>query len=639
MVHHPFFDEIEKFSFKRKSKYSLKNLSKLGSVDTSRLLKIKEKAWEMRSTHRFWSAFLFFGVVSVFFFVFIAKAFTVQIIKRESYLALARNNQKKEIFIQPERGVIYDVNGNVLVRNKPAFGVELNTSTCKTEDENVRFCKELVKKIGDYVKVNYQRVYTEIDEKRSNIIVASALTRDEILPLEANLKYYPGLVITTQPQRDYVYSDAFAHVLGYVGYGDTDYPSIAGKSGLEKYYDLYLSGISGIKIVETNSLGEDSLVLAEKNPQPGKNITTYLDYRIQGKAYELLKKSVDDKKATAGVAVAQDPANGAIIALVSYPAFDPNRLSVDMSTEEFKSLVSGTNFPFYNRAISAAYPPGSTFKMVTASAALMDKVVAEYTTIVDPGYVQIGIYVYKNWDTSGSGEVNIRRALQISNDTFFYIVGGGYGGIKGIGIERLAYWAKRFGAGSKTGIDLGGEVDGFMPDGTERAWYQGDTFITAIGQGDVLMTPVQLNNITTYFANGGILFVPKIVKSIDGVGKIPIGVVGRDFVSKKNYEIVRDGLKKAAESGGTAYPLFDFPIRHKGIELAGKTGTAQYVAADGKEKTHAWFTTFGPFNNPNISLTVFLEGGGSGATDAVPIARDLLDLWFVKSSFDGSANL
>jgi len=224
------------------------------------------------------------------------------------------------------------------------------------------------------------------------------------------------------------------------------------------------------------------------------------------------------------------------------------------------------------------------------------------------------------------------KALQVSNDTYFYTIGGGHNNIGGLGIQKLAEWANKFGYGKLTGIDLNGELPGNMPDGTARAWYLGDTFITTIGQGDVLSTPLQVNNVTSYFANGGYLYEPKVVESIDGISGNKPKIINEKLTNYEIYDLVREGMAAVAAPGGTAYPLFDFPQKHSGVVLAAKTGTSEFTNPQGEDKTHAWLTVFGPYNegkyDSTIALTIFLESGGAGSDDATPIARELMDIWF-----------
>ena len=263
-----------------------------------------------------------------------------------------------------------------------------------------------------------------------------------------------------------------------------------------------------------------------------------------------------------------------------------------------------------------------------ASAVLEEGIVSPYFTINDPGYISVRGYTFRNWKLDGHGEVDLLRAIQVSNDTYFYTVGGGYGGVEGLGIDRIEEWSKKFGFGEKTGIDINGEVSGFVPNGEYKDWYLGDTYITSIGQGDFLATPLQTNMVTSYFANGRELLKPQIVKEAGGKA-YEKKVLARDLVSQRTLGFVREGLRQAVSPGGTGYPVFDFPDVY-GVELAGKTGTSEYIAPNGEEKTHAWFTVWGPLEDAEIVLTVFLEGGGGGSDDAAPIARSLLDYWFSK---------
>ena len=590
-----------------------------------------ERTFESQSSDsKNWSLVFLACLVIFIYLILVGRAVNLQVINNSKYSTLALENKTRKSVIIPERGVIYDQNEEVLARNKPSFALELNLSFCST-----RFiCEQILERTSSIieVKLDKEKILTEIDSGKSSVIIAQGLKKEEVLEIESNLYQLPGISVAVYPVRSYEYRETFSHVIGYVGLDDKSVqPKIVGKSGVEESYDEILSGIPGSTITEVDSTGRNFVVIAKEDALPGRNIITFLDKRLQEKAYELLKKAVEeDKDTTGGAIVAQDPQTGGILALVSYPAFDPNRLVEGLSSEEFRLLQEDTTYPFFNRAISAAYAPGSTFKMVTASAALSEGVVTPNTTIFDPGYIQIGSYIFRNWKLDGHGEVNLKRAIQVSNDTYFYTVGGGYGNVDGIGIDMLSSWAEKFGFGHVSGIDIPGEVGGFMPDGTGREWYLGDTYITSIGQGDVLATPLQVNNMTSYFGNGGYIMKPRVVKEIQGVMEFETEILYQSLISKKDLDTIREGLKLAVEPGGTGYPLFDFSVRHPGVELAGKTGTSEYIDGKGEDKTHAWFTVFGPYDKAEIALTVFLEGGGSGSDDAAPIAKELLDVWFGK---------
>lgn len=618
-----FFDEIKKYSAGFSLTSEKIDLSHTIISDLSPEVGIHSE-FILSTNSRIIHLGIFLTLLFAALLVFVGRAYYLSVLNKDYYLSISQDNRIREVPVLPERGVIYDRVGNVLVRNKPAFSLVLDTKLCLASCKDV--VNQIAKKFGD--KIDLNRVIKLIEQENASIILSSSLQRDDILSIEARLKDYPGLSIITSSQRDYLYKDIFSHVLGYVGLDNT----ITGKSGVEQSYDSAISGTMGNKIIQTDSLGQETKILSQKNSFPGKDLTLYIDSNLQTAAYGLLKKEIDAKKAIAGTVVAQDPHTGGILALVNYPAFDPQKLTDGISQADYAKLVNDPAFPFYNRAISATYPPGSVFKLVGASALLMENIVTPTYQIFDPGFIQVGPYVYHNWKLDGHGLVDITRALQVSNDTFFYKTVGGYENLKGLGIKKLYTWATKFGFGTKTGIDIPSEVPGFFPDGEYKKWYLGDTYITAIGQGDSLATPLQVNNMVSYFANGGHLLAPHVVKSINGVSDTPIKILAENITDQTTYDTIREGLRQVVSPGGTAFPFFDFPQKHNGMRVAGKTGTSEYTDKNGVAKTHAWFSVFGPFDgDAQIVLTVFLEGGGAGSYDAAPIARELFDEFFKES--------
>lgn len=623
------FEEIRERSRFGRSKYISKHNLKNSIFGNENPLSSGTNEFRVNESQKIWGVVLISIISFLTFLLFVSQSFKLQIVEGEDNLTLADGNRIRVVDVRAERGLISDKNGEVLVRNKPAFSLIMSTDVCFFSSlGGVEKCLTDLSLFLDNLDldVNIIDIKNDVLSGKANVVIATDLSKDEIIPIETRLIKYPNFSIDVTPQREYVFGPSFSHLLGYVGFAETRAPVIVGKEGVEFQYNSQISGIDGGEVVQVDSLGRRINVLLTKNSIPGRSITLYVDYGLQNLAFELLKEKVENSDATAGVVVAQDPKNGGVLALVSYPTYDPNPLSKGISSHEFNELKNDSGFPFFNRAIAASYPPASTFKMIMASAALMEKVIGEFQEIFDIGFIQIGSFIYRNWKLDGHGLVNMRRAIQVSNDTYFYTVGGGYGSVEGLGIEKISDWARKFGFGVRSGIDLPGEVQGFMPNGKNREWYLGDTYITSIGQGDVLATPLQLNNVTTYFANDGFLFVPKVVKSIDGVEQ-DTEIISQYVIDEHTHEVVREGLKLAVESGGTGYPLFDFSQRHPGIELGGKTGTAEFGGPN-SEVTHAWFTVFGPFEDAEIALTVFLEGGGSGASEAAPIAKELLDYWF-----------
>lgn len=615
-------DEINKRSQKKRS---IKNIKMLRFDDVSQL-RSQFDTLNLSSIGRSWNAMLFTLLLAMFLFFFLAKSFNLQVINGNENLVLADGNRVRIAHTQAERGLILDRNGEVLVRNVPAFSLNMSTEGCLPKEYCINMLDKFISEMN--LKVDVDRVKKEIEQGKLNVVILTGIEKEELLTLEPKLSNYPVFTIGISPKRQYLYGDAFAHLIGYVGLADTIYPSIEGKTGIEEKYDNYLKGISGGEIIQVNSSGYKINTISEKKTVPGDALKLYVDKDLQVKAYELLKDKVDKGEATAGVVVASDPKTGGILALVSYPSFDPNLLTTGLTSKEFEELINKPNFPFFNRAISAVYPPASTFKIVMGAAALMEKVIDPDYEIFDKGYIQVGSYIFRNWNTSGHGNVDMRRAIQVSNDTYFYTVGGGYNEIGGLGIDKIYEWALKFGFSKTSGIDLFGEVSGSMPNGKDREWYLGDTYITSIGQGDILSTPLQVNNAMSYYANGSTVYSPRVVKSINDKST-DTEILFSNILDNETLTIIKEGLNKAVTPGGTAYPLYDLPTKYNGLEFAGKTGTAEFGNQENTD-THAWFTVFGPLKDPSIVVTIFLEEGGSGSDDAAPIARGLLGVWFDK---------
>lgn len=399
--------------------------------------------------------------------------------------------------------------------------------------------------------------------------------------------------------RDYLLGEAGSSVLGYVGEGDQ---AIVGRDGLEKFYDESLRGKAGGILVETDTNGAVIREIGRSEPQAGENLNTTLDAGLQQKAYELLGKRK-------GALVASDPISGEILALVSSPAFKPSAI---------EKYLTDANLPLFNRVISGVYPPGSTFKLVTAAAALEENKISASTQIEDTGIINIGPYSYSNWYYTQygrtEGKLNIVGAIKRSNDIFFYRLG------ESLGIRALADWAKFFGVGNPTGIDLPGEAAGVMPDPEwkqlvkKEDWFLGDTLIVAIGQGDILMTPLQVNQMTGVIASAGEWCRPHLVDNHQDYCR-------QLDINPQTIGLITEGMTQVTQAGGTAFPFFNFPV-----SVAGKTGTAEY----GEQKTHAWFTGFAPADQPKIVVTVLLEGAGEGSSEAAPVAKELMSYWFSR---------
>ena len=431
-------------------------------------------------------------------------------------------------------------------------------------------------------------------------------------------------------RRYYPLANGAVHLLGYLGQADEaeikneknecQYYSgdWVGQSGVEKKYDCSLRGEDGFRLLEVNIDGEVSREVGRVKPQAGKDIVLSIDKAIQLKAAELLS----GKK---GAIIVAQPQTGRLLAIVSSPSFDPNIFTFERDEQKITHLLVDDNKPFLDRAISARFPPGSIFKIVSGLAALEEKKITAETKIEDIGVLQIGKYQYSNWYFTQygktEGSLNLVEAIKRSNDIFFYRLGG-YLGEKG-----LVRWAKEFDLDKKSGIDLPAELAGFIPTAawkkrmTGQPWFLGNSYHLAIGQGDLALTPLSVNVLTNVIANGGEICSPRVAKTINAFCHA--------INAKKEYiDLIKEGMRQACSKGGTAFPFFDFEIDGKKDQVACKTGTAEFDISQGK--THAWFSVFAPIESPEISVTVFLEAGGEGSRDAAPIAKEILQDFFTN---------
>lgn len=425
-------------------------------------------------------------------------------------------------------------------------------------------------------------------------------------------------------KRKYIYGEALGIITGYVGKVDGEEmklgkcgkkmnnQSLIGRGGIEEIMNCELLGVDGKRLVETDAKGNENRQLGVYDPVSGNDIYLSIDAFWQNKMYELLV----GKKAAA---IVSEVGTGKIIVLASSPSFDPNVFSNEIDNNKIREyLDDNEGLPMLNRAIGAKYHPGSVFKISIASAGLEEGVISENSNYEDTGEIKVGDYSFKNWLWVKSGQaegfINIVHALKRSNDVFFYRLG------ENLGSEKIRIWANKFGLGVKTGIELPSEVTGLVPDARWKEktkgekWYLGDTYHMAIGQGDVAVTPLQINMETSIIASGG----KKCDFSLQKNSKINCKDIG---IEKKTVEIVKRGMVEACHSGGTAWPLFNFKTL-----LACKTGTAE--VGDGSKDTHAWLTAFAPADNPQIVITVLVERGGEGSDVAAPIVGDFLKEWF-----------
>lgn len=575
-------------------------------------------------------AWVFLLIYLIIILVFISRLVYLQIVNFEEFHTLSNKNFLRSEIINPNRGLIFDSNGEFLVKNVPKYVLNQNLTKCFIiKDKNYDICASELKELRKYIEFDLDVVLNSFNENKVLLNLKKEITKDEAITI-GSLKNLKSIEISIVPLREYAYGKSMSHLIGYVGLSSDKVGIYEGKQGIEEYYNGVLSGIPGQSVYKADSLNNKIEEYTQISPISGKDLKLTIDAKLQDFSYKLLEEKISNNNSIkGGVVVVENPVTGDILALANYPSYDLNQMSKGISTSDYQNLITQNNSPFLNRAISAVYAPGSVFKLVTGSGILEQGIAKSNDEIFDTGSLKIGDYTFNNWKLTGHGSVDITRAIKVSNDTFFYIYSGGYEDRKGLGISGISSWARKFGFGQKTGVDLFGEAKGFVPDGTGKKWYLGDTYITAIGQGDLLSSPIQVSVLMSYFANNQKAMVPKIVSEIDNLKKKD-KILYQNLLNDTNFLILRNSLHEVTTPGGTAYPFFDFEVVH-GFKTAGKTGTSEYFdVKSGKMLTHAWYSGFAPYDTPKVTVTVFLESGGGGADDAAPIARKVMDYTFDK---------
>jgi len=549
------------------------------------------------------------------------------------YAARADSNVMKSVTLPAVRGIIYDRYGKVLVQNESAYRVVLNIGMVNREKLDI---EEMIYAVSPILEMSADELWAIIKKADFEKTALVTLARNAGTGQVAAIKKMENKALEIQDdyRRQYPGGPAFAHLLGYTGilqYGD-----LKGKSGLEKYYDDQMAGKDGERILYRTAKGE---VLDEKlleAPVHGNDLYTTIDADLQKYFYERLAGALRSLGRDIGVGIAMNPQTGEVLALVNVPSYD-NNIFTDLSKKKERAQVLTAQFqPLFNRAISGTYTPGSVVKPIVALAALKEGVITPETEVFSAGFIEIPNPYNPDQpsrflDWKAHGWVDVRSALARSSNIFFYSAGGGFGDIKGLGIEKLKEYWKFFGFGEKTGIDTEGESIGFLPDLEEKEirkndiWRIGDTFNVSIGQGDLQVTPIQILAQISAIANDGKWERPFLVKDIgneSGTTTINGSETVRDFsgLSDEIYE-VQEGMKDTIRKPyGTAYALSDLPF-----ESAGKTGSSQVA---NNTRTNAFFTVYAPAENPQIAILVLIENAREGSLNAVPIGKDVLNWYY-----------
>jgi penicillin-binding protein 2 len=571
--------------------------------------------------------------IIAFTVVLFIRLWYLQAVRGDFYYEQAESNRIRPVKIRPPRGVIYDRMGRPIVENALTFDISL-------VPEDAPDLERTIRNMSSIVKIDEASIRKALDEaasvrtKYDPVKIREEATWDEVALVEAHQEDLAGTIIEPEHRRHYPYEGLASHQLGYIGkvsqtqrkQEQTDIGMLAGQGGLEKIYDKLLRGTPGRRMIQVNAAGRKVKDLGIEEPRPGTDMYLTIDLDAQKAAEEGLGNR-------AGAVVAMDPNSGEILALASHPNFDPNMFPRGISPQDWVRLMDDSSHPMYNRAIQSVYPPGSTFKIVVALAGLEYGVINPDEEITCHGSLKSGNHSFRCWKKDGHGRISLHRAIVESCDVYFYTMG------ERIGWDRVAAYARKLGYGTLTGIPMPDEKPGLIPTEewkkkrTGDIWRGGDTFINSIGQGFVLVSPIQACQLMSVVANGGYFYRPLLLKrsrnrETGEVRTYSTDLYGKIAIDPKALEEVRQALAGViAEPGGTGHAA-----RTPLATVAGKTGTAQVIAQKvaGRRLSvntadHAWFVAYAPVENPKIAVAVVVEHGGHGGSVAAPIAKKVIE--------------
>jgi len=572
------------------------------------------------------------GLLAIYFW-------KIQIIDHKKYWQRSEANRVREVILSAPRGIITDRGDKILAENIASFKASVIRENSKNLDLSCRRIARLLNLEEDVLRKRIEK-YKFLPLFKP-IVVKDNLTMEEVYLIEGRKLEFPELVLQTEPKRYYPYGSFAAHTLGYLQelseeeiqsgiYKERRLGDMGGKTGIEKEYDTLLRGRDGQCVEIVDSLGRNKGEIARREPVQGFNLKLTLDFKLQKTAEELLEGKE-------GAVIVLDVKKGEILALASYPTYDPNKFINRFTPEEWLDLVNDPEFPLENRAIRGLYAPGSVFKLTMALGSLDMNLITESTVFSCHGKIKIYGQSFSCWSKQGHGLINLPGSIKHSCNIYFYNLG------RKLGIEEIARYTKMVGFGAKTGIDLPGEKEGLVPTpewkrkARNLPWYPGETISVSIGQGPLLVTPLQVAFHTALIANRGKRIFPHLLqsysKSVTDMERVdyPAGGGPRVGLKPSSFEKVIKGMFEAVNEGGTARLA-----KVKGFNVCGKTGSTQIISTiKGKEaskrkkeiKTHSWFTGFAPLEEPEIVVTVIVEYGGLGGEKAAPLAKKLFELY------------
>ncbi len=590
--------------------------------------------------------------------VLIVQLYRLQIINGADYRSQADNNRFRLETIPAPRGVIYDRRHEVLARNHPSYSVGIVGADLPSGEARVQVLQRLADLLGSPADKLIQQAQSANETQFTFVPLATNVSQQVAFEVEERHLDLPGVHVQIEPIREYTLGAVMAPILGYVGrISDAQYQRLKddptqryspqdtiGQVGIERTFETQLRGQPGQEQMEVDATGRRVRSLGVSNPIPGDNLILTIDSHLQKKITDILSSGLSRYQVAAAVAI--DPRNGQVLSLVSVPSYDDNLFAAGISDADYRRLLNDPQKPLLNEAISGLYPPGAAFHVVTAIAGLQTGVITPTTTIDCPGFITVPnrfdpTVGTRLSDAKAYGMQDVESAIADSCNVFFYVVGGGdpEGTRNGLGIDGIGQYARMFGLGQTTGIDLLGEEDGFVPSvrwkrqTLNQDWVPMDTYQAAVGQGYLTVTPLQMANLAAAIANGGTLYRPQLVLQIqDANGKIvqdyQPDVTRRLPINASYLSIVRQGMIDATGSGTTAAGThFDGAAKLAavpGFKVGGEVGSPGYGVPDssGKLPTHGWFIGFAPADQPRIALAVFL-GNGSGPEDAARVAHDI----------------
>ena len=628
-----------------------KKISKL-EIEPEEILLDKDSSGKLEIPIKKNGILVTFTIAILILLMFWGRVFWLQVWRGNYYAERSAKNNIRIYQIRPPRGIVYDRDGKTLAENISNFNLlTVPADLPKNQDDLAKWSEKLSKILKKENSELLGFIKTLDKNSTGPVLLAENLERNILITLETQLPNLSGVFINKETERIYIDSSYFSHLLGYLGktsandikdksgYSLLDF---IGKDGIELQYENELRGKSGKIAVAVDSDNTVLNTIIAEEPQTGNNLTLNIDYDLQKVLTNALKNKMVETNSFGAAAVMIDVNTGGIISLVSLPNFNNDAFNRGIGQSEYQNIVNNKTKPLFNRAIGGTYPSGSTIKPFIASAALAENIIDPNYKIDDTlGYIAVPnqynpdiIYTYRDWRAHGF--VDMERAIAVSANVYFYEIGGGYKNIKGLGIERIKKYLNLFGFGKTANIDLPGEASGLIPDPEwkkkvkNEPWVTGDTYNVSIGQGDVLVTPLQMAAGIAAIANGGSLWKPQILKKIinDAGETLKImepELIRNNLIENEKLKIIREGMRRAVTEGSVWF-LNDLPFK-----VAGKTGTAQVTNTF--KKTNAWFTGFAPYDSPEIAMAIVIEGAGEGSTAAVPVAKEVFN-WYYNNNYD-----